>query len=273
MKMTTRTFLALMGAGLVALLGACSSNPVPSDGPGGNDVPTGADAPVSDATGGVDAMDLLSEPPADATAQNPCAPGTCRFQSDPSGECLPPGGPTGQVDGPPMLSGCCGCGSDGFCNEECVCASPDTPIATPAGDRPISRLSVGDLVYSIHRGQRVAVPLLEIRRRPVRNHRVIEVVLEGGERLQISAAHPTADGRSFGQLIAGDWLGGRLVVGVGVVAYRHEATFDIRPDSDTGTYFAAGALIGTTLPAPPIPAMASLPGAEAPACTLPLVSP
>jgi hypothetical protein len=139
------------------------------------------------------------------------------------------------------------CGSDGFCTSECVCASPDTPIATPTGDRPIASLSVGDLVFSIDHGQRAAVPIRETRRTPVTNHRVIEVVLGDGPILQISAAHPTADGRSFGQLHAGDWMGGRDVASARVVPYSPDATYDILPDSDTGTYFAGGALIGSTI--------------------------
>jgi hypothetical protein len=141
------------------------------------------------------------------------------------------------------------CGSDGFCTAECVCAAPDTPIATPLGDRPIASLSSGDLVLSIDHGSLRAVPILETHRTPVTNHRVIELSLLEGPTLRISAAHPTADGRSFGQLRAGDWVGGREIASAAVVPYPFDATYDILPDSDTGTYFAGGALIGSTLAA------------------------
>jgi len=100
---------------------------------------------------------------------------------------------------------------------------------------------------SIDRGHLVAVPIRETHRTPVTNHRVIEIVLRDGATLQVSAAHPTADGRFFGQLRAGDWLGGGEVTSAAVVPYAHDATYDILPDSDTGTYFAGGALIGSTL--------------------------
>jgi hypothetical protein len=106
---------------------------------------------------------------------------------------------------------------------------------------------VGDLVLSIDRGRVTAVPIRETHRTPVANHRVIEVILRDGAILQISAAHPTADGRSFGELHAGDWIGGREVSTARVVPYTSDATYDILPDSDTGTYFAGGALIGSTL--------------------------
>src|SRR6478735_11223016 len=41
---------------------------------------------------------------------------------------------------------------------QCVCTAPDTPIATPSGERAISELKVGDLIYSVHHGKLVAVP-------------------------------------------------------------------------------------------------------------------
>jgi hypothetical protein len=145
------------------------------------------------------------------------------------------------------LSGCCACGNDGLCSSPCTCASPDTPIATPGGDRLIASLSVGELVMSIDDGHLAAVPIREIHRTVVTNHRVIELVLRDGATLHISAGHPTADGRFFGQLQAGDWLGGWEVASAEVVPYAHDATYDILPDSDTGAYFAGGALIGSTL--------------------------
>jgi hypothetical protein len=119
-------------------------------------------------------------------------------------------------------------------------------------------------VYSVDDGRVVAVPLREVRRRPVSNHIVVRVTLEDGSSLDISAAHPTADGRTFGGLHAGDWLGGRSVRTTQLVPFQHEATYDILPDSDTATYFANGALIGSTLA--PAAHRSSLLGE---ACTLP----
>jgi hypothetical protein len=202
-----------------------------------------ADAGVADANPG----DVVTDSAADQSSQDPCTPGTCRSSSDSSGPCLPPGGPIGLPDSGASLSGCCACGDDGLCSSPCTCASPDTPIATPGGDRPIASLSVGDLVMSIDHGHLAAVPIRETHRAAVTNHRVVEIVLRDGATLHISAAHPTADGRFFGQLQAGDWLGGGEVTSAAVVPYAHDATYDILPDSDTGTYFAGGALIGSTL--------------------------
>ena len=128
-----------------------------------------------------------------------------------------------------------------------VCASPDTPIATPNGDRPIASLHVGDLVYSVDQRVVQAVPLLDVTRRAVHDHHVMRITLSNGVTLDISAPHPTADGRSFGQLDAGDSLAGLTVVSAESVPYSFSFTYDILPDSDTATYFAGGALIGSTL--------------------------
>ena len=131
----------------------------------------------------------------------------------------------------------------------CICASPDTPIATPSGSKPIAALGEGDMVYSIDHGQVIAVPIRQTKRVAVAHHVVVRVVLANGSTLEISAPHPTADGRHFGDLRAGDTLGGVAVRGVSLEPYAHDFTYDILPASDTGTYFAGGAIVGSTLAA------------------------
>jgi hypothetical protein len=129
----------------------------------------------------------------------------------------------------------------------CICASPDTPIATPSGSRAIASLRVGDLVYSVNHRRFAIVPIREVNRVPVSHHFVMRVQLASGSVLEISARHPTADGRTFGELRAGERLDGVRIVSAHLEAYKHSATYDILPDSDTGAYFAGGVLIGSTL--------------------------
>jgi hypothetical protein len=109
---------------------------------------------------------------------------------------------------------------------------------------------------SVDHGRLVPVPVLGVNRRAVKHHRVVRVVLENGRELRISAGHPTADGRTLGMLRPGDHLGGQTVVSTEVVPYEHDATYDILPASDTGTYVAGGAVIGSTL-APPVATVTS----------------
>jgi hypothetical protein len=103
-------------------------------------------------------------------------------------------------------------------------------------------------VYSVDDGAIVAVPVLRVGRKPARGHRVIRVTLSNGAVLEMSAAHPLAHGGTFGSLEAGSSFDGEhLVVSAELVHYEHSATYDILPDSGTGTYFAAGAEVGSTL--------------------------
>ena len=140
--------------------------------------------------------------------------------------------------------------SEGTCAKgclACVCASPDTPIATPTGERMIAELVPGDLVYTV-RGQAVVVaPILRVNKIAAHDHHVVRVTLDSGRILEISPRHPTAEGRTFADLRSGDGLDGARVIEATLIPYTHPFTYDILPDSDTGTYFAGGALIGSTL--------------------------
>lgn len=127
------------------------------------------------------------------------------------------------------------------------CAAPDTLIATPTGDRRIADLREGDLVYSRHRGRLEAVPILRTHRTRVTGHQVVRIELRGGTVLEISGAHPTADGHTFADLRRGGRLDGIEILSAKVVPYVHPYTYDILPASDSGTYLAGGALIGSTL--------------------------
>jgi len=115
------------------------------------------------------------------------------------------------------------------------------------GERPIAELRVGDLVYSVEDGAIVPVPLISVGRTPVTHHHVVRLVFRDGRSLEISAGHPTADGRTFGDLLAGGQLDSHEIISAEIVPYMHAFTYDVLPDSKTGTYFAAGALIGSTL--------------------------
>jgi hypothetical protein len=129
-----------------------------------------------------------------------------------------------------------------------ICASPTTRIATPDGDRAIADLAVGDLVYSVDNGAVVVVPIKKTGSTRVSGHRVLRVRTAGGAIIEMSPGHPTADGRRFADLAEGDLLDEQNeVVEVELVQFEHDETYDILPASDSGTYFAEGVLVGSTL--------------------------
>lgn len=133
------------------------------------------------------------------------------------------------------------------CSGGGICASPDTPIATPRGDVPIASLRPGDLVYSLHEGQVVAVPLLAVSRTPVTHHSVVRLELEDGSVLEISAPHPLLDGRTLGALRVGEELDGLTVIGSAQIDYTHPYTHDVLPASDSRAYLVHGVWLGSTL--------------------------
>jgi len=136
--------------------------------------------------------------------------------------------------------------ADGTCTD-CVCASPDTPIATATGDRPIRDLRVGDLVYSVDHDATVLVPIRRANRTTVIRHRVLRLEFADGSHFEMSGGHPTAEGRPLAEVRVGQQLGGHRVARISEIAYQHPFTYDILPDSDTGSYFADGVLVGSTL--------------------------
>lgn len=154
----------------------------------------------------------------------------------------------------PCGGGCTTCAgiADGriTCECACKCAAPDTLIATPAGERRIDELKVGDLVYSVEADAVVVVPLREVGRLRVDAHQVMRVELVDGTVLNMSPGHPTADGRLFADLQTGGTLDGHLVRSAALVAYTHEFTHDVLPASASGAYFASGVLVGSTLASP-----------------------
>jgi hypothetical protein len=73
----------------------------------------------------------------------------------------------------------------------------------------------------MHRDSLAAVPLHRVARTAVRGHEVVRITLASGAVLEISAGHPTADGRTFRELDAGTMLDGVSIVAREVIPYRH----------------------------------------------------
>ena len=138
---------------------------------------------------------------------------------------------------------------DSFLTACPICLARGTMIDTPDGPRAVEALRVGDLVWTLDAaGRRVAQPIVRIGSTPVPpTHQVMHLMLDDGREVWVSPGHPTADGRTAGALRVGDELDGALIVGNERIAYSGGATFDILPDSPSGTYWANGILLGSTL--------------------------
>ena len=176
-----------------------------------------------------------------------CAEGDCPGASGPTCSCSD-GTSCVKATGPLGSAQCRG--PDGTCSV-CKCAAPDTPIATPEGERWIADLQPGDLVYSVEGEEIRAVPIVRVNRTPVVGHHVMRVTFESGRSITMTAEHPLPDGRPLSTLRTGSERMGGGVSQVSRVPYRHAATYDILPDSTSGAYFASGVLIGSTLAGAP----------------------
>lgn len=132
-----------------------------------------------------------------------------------------------------------------------ICLALGTRIATPSGEVAVQDLRVGDVVWTQDaRGERVAARIAAIGKTPVPAwHEVVRVALTDGRAVVASPGHPTADGRTIGDLSVGDLLDGVHVTSAVRARYDGHATYDLRPAGSTGTYWANGVLLGSTLSA------------------------
>lgn len=131
-----------------------------------------------------------------------------------------------------------------------ICLAYGVLISTPAGPVPVQDVSPGMTVWTTDLdGRRVRGVVLQIGSMlaPI-GHEVVQLMLADGRTVMASPGHPTADGRRIGDLLPGDALDGSRVVSSILIPYS-SATYDLLPSGPTGTYFADGVLLGSTLAA------------------------
>ncbi len=137
----------------------------------------------------------------------------------------------------------------GACNNLPQCLPGWARIATPFGDVPAAEILAGTLVYSTGAmGERVIVPVSRVVRAAVSaRHRMMRLELDDGREVQASFGHPLADRMPIEELRAGDVLDGARVLHATPVAYTSPFTYDLLPDTASGSYWSDGVLIGSTL--------------------------
>ena len=116
------------------------------------------------------------------------------------------------------------------------------------GEVPVQDLRAGMRVWTTDaRGHRIIGMVLETghMQAPL-GHEVVRLALADGRSVLVSPRHPTGDGRSVGELEPGTPYDGSTVTSTALVAYGGQ-TWDLLPSGPTGTYFANGVLLGSTL--------------------------
>jgi hypothetical protein len=130
-----------------------------------------------------------------------------------------------------------------------ICLARNTRIATPGGFVRVQDVRVGMAVWSTdHSGHRIRSVVVRVGRTPVPpTHEVVRLVLADGRTVFVSPGHPTPDGTAVGDLRVGEALDGSTVASTRRIPYSSGFTYDLLPSGPTGTYFANGVLLGSTL--------------------------
>jgi hypothetical protein len=130
-----------------------------------------------------------------------------------------------------------------------ICLAAATLISTPNGVVRVTDIRAGMVVWTVSaEGARVAAPVREVGSTPVpAGHVMVHLVLADGRELLASPGHRTADGRQLGSLALGDALDGSTVTHWDLVPYAGDRTYDLLPTGPTGTYWANGILLSSTL--------------------------
>lgn len=130
-----------------------------------------------------------------------------------------------------------------------ICLAAATLISTPSGAVRVTEVKPGMLVWTAAAdGSRIAVPVLEVGSIAVpAGHLMVHLVLADGRELLASPGHRTADGRQLGLVARGDALDGSTITLWELVPYAGDRTYDLLPAGSTGTYWANGVQLSSTL--------------------------
>lgn len=130
-----------------------------------------------------------------------------------------------------------------------ICLAATTLIATTGGPIRVTDVTPGTVVWTESpAGLQVAAPVLEVGSTQVpAGHLMVHLMLADGRELLASPGHRTADGRPLGTLAVGDRLDGSTVRVWELLPYAGDRTYDILPAGPTGSYWANGILLSSTL--------------------------
>ncbi len=130
-----------------------------------------------------------------------------------------------------------------------ACLSGDTMIETPIGAVRVTDLKVGMPVWTLDAtGVRTQAVVAQTVRRPVSSGAsIVHLALSDGREVMVSAGHPTTDGRTIGDLVVGDVLDGARVVKADTIPYDQPAKYDLLPAGETGSYWANGIPMNSTI--------------------------
>ncbi len=122
------------------------------------------------------------------------------------------------------------------------CLPEDTLIDTPEGQRSVTELKRGDLIWTLDlNGRRVVGQVEYAGSTPiVAGHTLVQITLADGRVVRASAGHPDAGGNRIDALATGMEMSDSTIVSVETLVYEGERTHDVLPSGPTGIYWADG---------------------------------
>jgi hypothetical protein len=225
---------------LVLFVAACGTNPTNPSTPDVSSVP---ETPTSEPPAAGSIVPGSSGPPTATKCSGP-AP-------SPAHKCVQNCGPpvVQAGDPPPGFSWLSPDEQASRDNHGCPrCLPASAQIETPRGAMAVSELRIGDTVWTLDDGKRVERPLVAVTSTPVgAKHRLARVLLADGRHVSASPEHPVQGGKLIAELVVGQPLDGSTITRIDIVDYAGSHTFDLLPAGSTGTYWADGVLLQSTL--------------------------
>lgn len=130
-----------------------------------------------------------------------------------------------------------------------ICLSGETQIATPNGNVNVKELQPGMRIWTTNKnGNKIESIILRVNKTKVPSaHKVVHLILSDGRSLLASPGHTLSDGRLLGEIKVGDEMDHAVVVKAALIPYTESYTYDVLPAGKTGTYWANGILMKSTL--------------------------
>ncbi len=142
-------------------------------------------------------------------------------------------------------------GGSGTCVSNTTrCLHPSTLISTPTGYKSIKMLKRNERIWTLDgNGTKVVGKIVTVSKSLTsQTHHLIHLTLADRREMLVSPLHPLSDyEKDIRDLQRMPKYDGARIVSISHYYYPNQYTYDILPSGETGSYWANGILLGSTL--------------------------